>query len=234
MSNKIKGGKADGMSIVDLTIHHGKESWTSIQFESLEKKLKKELSIGIKVEMEHTNDKAKAREIAMDHLYELPDYYTRLEKMEKEGEEELDEIMGAGGAGSFEAPMGTPIKRNIYKPPTMNEAAPGGSGQYDMPAFVGVTKDPLKIAGEKAIGKRAKKIEKTKSFPKFGGPDAVFVKIKEKCKKFPYCNQDPDAIEILKEDKEIKSAITEVAKKRGIPYVVLENIVINEIKSIFI
>lgn len=44
----------------------------------------KELKKGIKIEMEHTNDPDLAKEIAMDHLKEIPDYYTRLEKMEKE------------------------------------------------------------------------------------------------------------------------------------------------------
>lgn len=46
---------------------------------------------GIKVEREHTTDKDEARLIAMDHLVELPDYYTRLDKME-ENNEELQEI----------------------------------------------------------------------------------------------------------------------------------------------
>lgn len=36
----------------------------------------KELAMGIKVEMEHTNDKKIATEIAMDHLKENPKYYT--------------------------------------------------------------------------------------------------------------------------------------------------------------
>jgi len=44
----------------------------------------KELTIGIKIEMEHTDDKKLAKEIATDHLVEIPDYYTRLKKMEKE------------------------------------------------------------------------------------------------------------------------------------------------------
>jgi hypothetical protein len=43
---------------------------------------KKELEMGIKVEAEHTNYPAMARRIAMDHLAEFPDYYTRLKKME--------------------------------------------------------------------------------------------------------------------------------------------------------
>ena len=42
------------------------------------------LKKGIKVEMEHTNDKKLAQEIAMDHLAEFPDYYDALEKLEVE------------------------------------------------------------------------------------------------------------------------------------------------------
>jgi len=42
--------------------------------------LKKQLEIGIKVEHEHTEDDDKARRIALDHLDEKPDYYTKLRK----------------------------------------------------------------------------------------------------------------------------------------------------------
>jgi GNAT superfamily N-acetyltransferase len=44
----------------------------------------KALAKGTKVEMEHTDDPRIAREIAMDHLTEHPDYYEALEKMESE------------------------------------------------------------------------------------------------------------------------------------------------------
>jgi len=47
---------------------------------------KQELSNGIKIEMEHTDSKPVAKRIALDHLAEFPDYYTRLAKMEKEAE----------------------------------------------------------------------------------------------------------------------------------------------------
>jgi len=39
-----------------------------------------ELKKGIKVEMEHTKDRIKAEEIALDHLQEDPKYYTKLDK----------------------------------------------------------------------------------------------------------------------------------------------------------
>jgi hypothetical protein len=45
-----------------------------------------ELKKGIDVEMEHTTSPAIARRIALDHLAELNDYYTKLAKMEGEHE----------------------------------------------------------------------------------------------------------------------------------------------------
>ena len=42
----------------------------------------KALQKGIKVEMEHTDSKETAQEIAMDHLTEDPKYYDKLQKME--------------------------------------------------------------------------------------------------------------------------------------------------------
>jgi hypothetical protein len=47
------------------------------------KQIEDQLKKGIKVEKEHTKDEKTAKEIALDHLLELPDYYDRLEKMEK-------------------------------------------------------------------------------------------------------------------------------------------------------
>jgi hypothetical protein len=44
-----------------------------------------ELQKGISVEMEHTQDKEVAANIAMDHLTEDPNYYKKLEEMEKGG-----------------------------------------------------------------------------------------------------------------------------------------------------
>jgi len=41
-----------------------------------------ELKMGIKVEMEHTSVLSLAKQIALTHLSELPDYYTKLKKVE--------------------------------------------------------------------------------------------------------------------------------------------------------
>jgi hypothetical protein len=49
----------------------------------------KDLKKGMKVEMEHTTDVNVAKEIAFDHLYEDPNYYDKLAKMEAESITEI-------------------------------------------------------------------------------------------------------------------------------------------------
>lgn len=68
-----------------------------VSIESLEKQLQK----GIKVEMEHTTDRGEAETIALHHLDEIPDYYSRLHKMEKGAEmnEDLRDWLGKGKKG---------------------------------------------------------------------------------------------------------------------------------------
>ena len=77
--DKIKGGKADKLSIEDIAKKH------DVSVESI----KGQIDMGKKIEMEHVDDIKLAEEISMDHLEEIPDYYTRLKKMEKEAKKEL-------------------------------------------------------------------------------------------------------------------------------------------------
>jgi hypothetical protein len=151
---------------------------------------------------------------------------------------ETKESMGADSAGAFETKFGGVIrKKDLYNPNNFKKYNVNedeevteiiDSGAYDAP-FGDGGKNPLKINGEKSI--KNSRAVKDKNFPKWGGPDAVFIKIKEKCKKFPYCNQgDINAIELL----EIGDEIKEVSEKYGIPYKEMEKIVLNEINKIFI
>lgn len=64
-----------------------------------------QLSIGIQVEMEHTNDPNIAKEIATDHLTEDPEYYTKLIKAGLADEFKPSHNSGFGDAGqSFNDP----------------------------------------------------------------------------------------------------------------------------------
>jgi hypothetical protein len=165
---------------------------------------------------------------------------TKLKKVEAK---ETD----CGSSGSFEGPLfgkSDVIKRPISKIPNMDlkeeaelkEVTAGDAGQYDVPLFGKSPKgrrNPLKIDGPKSIYKGRAVTDK--NFPKWGGPDSVFVKVKEKCKKFPYCNQgDTGAIEFIHEDDELQESIKEISKKYGILHKDVENIVLNEINKIFI
>lgn len=77
-TNILKGGRGDDLTEDDVD--------------------PKELAMGMKVEMEHTDDEDVAKEIALDHLAEDPEYYTKLKtihknnpKIEEEEEEEEEE-----------------------------------------------------------------------------------------------------------------------------------------------
>ena len=50
--------------------------------------IQKQLDMGAPIEHEHTNNKKLAVEIALQHLDEIPDYYTRLKKMEADAKRE--------------------------------------------------------------------------------------------------------------------------------------------------
>jgi nicotinic acid mononucleotide adenylyltransferase len=71
--DKIEGGLSTGMDLTDIANHH------KVDIDEL----MKEFQMGIKVEMEHTTDRKVAEEIAMDHLYEDPKYYSKLSTIEK-------------------------------------------------------------------------------------------------------------------------------------------------------
>lgn len=71
--NTIKGGKSDNLTLQDI----------ADKFNVSLADIKAQVEKGISVEMEHTNSKEKATEIATDHVSEFPDYYDRLEKLEK-------------------------------------------------------------------------------------------------------------------------------------------------------
>lgn len=59
---------APTLSFVDIAAKHGVDP----------SEIEAQLKIGMSVEKEHTSDEKAAREIALDHLGEAPDYYDRL------------------------------------------------------------------------------------------------------------------------------------------------------------
>lgn len=179
-TEKLKGGKADKKTFEDLVNKnkkHGK------QLSELETQLKNQLKKGIKVEMEHTKDEVIAKEIAMDHLFEDPNYYTKLDKVEK---------------GEFKEATGS-----------------ASSGSYVGASFLAKS--------------QSKKDWRGAAKPQYKG--GKFVRVKKKCKTFPYCNQgDIKALDLWEDDK-LTEAIKNVAKKKNIHENVVRAIILHEIEE---
>jgi antitoxin component of RelBE/YafQ-DinJ toxin-antitoxin module len=205
MENKLKGGKSDGMTIEDIAKKHKMDVDL----------LKIQLKNGIEVETEHSKDKEMAKEIAMDHLFEFPDYYIKLKKMEKDTSKktETKEAIGADASGSYEAPFsGTILKKDIHKLHNFKSkeqevkevtgAGVSAGAMYDAPIGHGKVspmdkknkpRDPLKIDNPRTASITAAPTKDMKAvqkgFPRFGGPEGKFVEIDKKCKTYPYCDQ---------------------------------------------
>ncbi|MFA5366472.1 MAG: DUF5661 family protein [Dehalococcoidia bacterium] len=104
---QIPGGKAEGKSPLEFNLD--------------------QLAMGVDVEMEHTDDPMKAFEIAMDHLAEFPDYYTRLKQMEDQAKSEK----GGGEGDSEEKPTDGEDKEMTnmllgFKPKNVGDEIDGG------------------------------------------------------------------------------------------------------------
>ena len=70
LEDMLKGGKADNKSVEDIAKIH------KVSVDDINKQLK----IGIPTEHEHTKNNKLAKEIALDHLEENPNYYSKLDK----------------------------------------------------------------------------------------------------------------------------------------------------------
>lgn len=76
----ISGGRAQGISTQRLV-----KAINKMRVDG-----KQQIEMGIKVEMEHTHDPVVSEEIVRDHLVEFPDYYTYLDRMERELEKKWE------------------------------------------------------------------------------------------------------------------------------------------------
>ncbi len=74
----LKGGLADDLTLIDLAKKHDTKGYYAL--ENMVDFLTHQLADGIYIELEHTKDPQKAREISMAHLTEDPNYYINLKK----------------------------------------------------------------------------------------------------------------------------------------------------------
>jgi|LakMenEpi03Aug12_release.lakeMendotaPanAssembly.Ray.scaffolds.fasta_scaffold169881_3 hypothetical protein len=209
---KLKGGRADNKTFEDLLNKNKKRGKSDSE---VEKMLKTQLNKGIKVEMEHTKNKSKAKEIAMDHLFEDPNYYDKLKKIEGK------EATGAGSAGGFLGkvafnPESDFVKKSFQETPkkveTKEATGSASSGSYVTPA-----------AWAKSTSKKHWRGKSKTQIP--GGK---FVQVKSKCKKFPYCNQGDIKALKLTNESELNNAIKNISEREGISENIIKQILLHE------
>jgi hypothetical protein len=123
--DKIPGGIADKKQVSDFDAE--------------------QLAAGTKVEMEHTNDKSVAQEIAMDHLSEDKNYYKKLKQVEK-SHDYRDQFVSIDENAQAIAENNTPpellgyMRSCMYKGPTSAETVESErhQGIYKIPFMKGL------------------------------------------------------------------------------------------------
>lgn len=199
----IPDGVSKNKSIKDIAVRHSKNS----KLDTMLSHLKKEIVKGTKVEMEHTSNVAIAFEIAKDHLYEDPNYYTKLKKVETK------EVTGSGSSGAFSAPLFSgEMKEKIKKIEATEATTSASSGSYSTPAFV-AKNDKNWRGGQKPIYKGGK-----------------FVQVKKKCLTFPYCNQGAGAV-VYKDKSSLDEAIKSASQRLGMEEQIIKRILYNHFKT---
>jgi Asp-tRNA(Asn)/Glu-tRNA(Gln) amidotransferase C subunit len=119
---------------------------------------------------------------------------------------------------------------NGNKEETKEATTTSSSGQYDTPFPTKKRKDPLSIEGPNSI--YTSRAVKDKNFPKLGGPDGKYVQVKDKCKKFPYCNQgDINALHIFEKDY-VQEAIHNISNKTKLSENYIKTFLFENLKNI--
>ena len=242
LDEELKGGVADDITLEELASKHD----VSISH------IVNQLSKGIRVELEHTDRALDALDIAIDHIFEDPNYYTKLAKIEtKESRSAKDK---------FKEDLKTDTDFLEFKKSSKSKDEWGNEFSYGVPnAAHGddfITKKKYSRVGKdegeikKFEAKEATSSSSSGSYesPSFLAkstskkdwrgasktqiPGGKFVSIKKKCNKFPYCNQGDIKALNLYENESVKTAIQNISKKYGINESVIKSIIQHEYENI--
>jgi hypothetical protein len=142
---------------------------------------------------------------------ELKEFLQSILNSRGKKEENKEAMSSGGGVGAFEGPL-----KGEFKEATSSGA---GVGVYDAPGF-----QDVKMKGNTPKGKGS-------SWRKTQLPGGKFVQVKEKCKRFPYCNQgDIKALKIWNEST-VEKVIEHMSKKYGLTENQIREIISKEFNS---
>jgi len=156
----------------------------------------------------------KIREKIKDYLKEpkeLRDFLKSILDSKGKKSENKEAMSTGGGVGAFEG-----LLKGEFKEATSSGA---GVGVYDANSF-----QDVKMKGSTPKGKG-------RSWRKTQLPGGKFVQVKEKCKRFPYCNQgDIKALNIWNESN-VERVIENMSKKYGLTENQIKEIISKEFNS---
>lgn len=151
----------------------------------------------------------------------VDDPFINKRKWSRPGKEETFEATGSGSSGAFSGPIAfkdSEFLRNSFKEtPKLKEGLATGALGLDKVEAKEATGSGS-VGGYESPAMWAKSTKKKDWGPsrKTQYPGGSFVKVKEKCTKFPYCNQgDINALKLSKNES-VKEAIREVSKQMGL------------------
>lgn len=129
----------------------------------------------------------------------------------KSESEETNEETGSGSAGGFSGPLFSSLNENdLPNGETTEATTTASSGSYETPAFLAKNKKNWR-GGKKPLI-----------------PGGKFVKVKGKCKKFPYCNQgDINALKIF-ENETLSNVIKNISEKYSLHEDHIKTIILKE------
>jgi hypothetical protein len=214
-----------------------------------DKSAKSQFKKDLKTDPDFKKFKEKDNEFGVPNVSQS-DPFIKKGRYKRVGKEEPNEATGSGSAGGFVGPLFSTTKQEMeeecwkgYKevggkmkngkmvPNCVKESKDGdvkkveateatdsgSSGQYSTTSVWAKSTNKKDWAGRK----------KTQI------PGGKFVQVKEKCKKFPYCNQgDIKALKIFENEK-VKQAIQNISKRHNISENVIKTIIAYEYENTF-
>ncbi len=173
------------------------------------------MSIQTQIKDKYNQMMAGNTDSSMESVMVNNEFTSSLSENDGELEGEKTESTGASSAGGYSQPLFGETEETT-KVETKEATGASSSGSYETTS-----------AWAKSTSKKDWKGKSKTQIP--GGK---FVQVKEKCKKFPYCNQgDINALKIFENDL-LKKVITNVSKKLNINESVIKNIIAYEYRNL--
>lgn len=137
------------------------------------------------------------------------------ESSTKPKKKENKEATSSSSSGAYSTPLFSGEEPNLKKIETKEATSSSSSGSYETPA-----------AWAKSM-----KSKDWRGKSKTQIPGGTFVKVKNKCKKFPYCNQGDIKALKLYENEKVKEAIRNVSTKLNISETTVKAIIQHELEK---